>query len=51
MQNYVFYYTQLLHLLQIRKINMFRNLSFNNNNVRKHFNVFNKFDIFIDAKY
>ena len=51
MRNYVFYYIQLSNSLQIRKIDMFRNSSFNDDNARKRFNVFNKFNIFIDAKY
>ena len=51
MRNYVFYYIQLLNSLQIRKTHMFWNSSFNDDNARKRFNIFNKFNIFIDAKY
>ena len=50
MRNYVFYSAQLLNLFQIRKINMLKNLSFNDDNVRKRFNILSKLNLFIDAE-
>ena len=50
MRNYVSYYAQLSNLFQIRKINMLRSSSINDDNARKRFNASSRFDIFTEAE-